>query len=124
MPKSKFGFKACMGNTGIKCIVKLEIPKTAIIFSSYRKKRCNCVRVIAISGNNTEATSMFSEHGKLTYKIGEIVAINFCASDKECGMGIHYFDTLVEAADYAGIPFLDDSMKKLENDDPQDYRFD
>ncbi len=91
------GYKKCRDDL----IVKLEIPKGAIVFSINNSKcRTNIAKVLEISDNKKVAISKQDENFK--YKVGKIVrptSFN-CEYNIECAEGIHFFRTRKEAKEY------------------------
>ena len=89
------GYKKCKNDI----IVKLEIPRGAIVFSINGKKcRTNKAKVVEIIGAN-RAISTFTY---MSYYVGdEFTIYDFnCQYNNECSSGIHFFTTLMEAVIY------------------------
>jgi hypothetical protein len=87
------GWKKCIGNV----IVKLLIPQKALRSNATgRKCRANFVKVLRIF-NGTEGISQHD--GKTLYRKGETVTCDTWNEDRwtECGGGIHFYLTRVEA---------------------------
>ena len=95
LTKSIIGYKKCKNNT----IVKLEIPRGAVVFSiNGNKCRTNKAKVLDISG----ADRAVSEYKYMSYYVGdEFTVYNFnCEYNTECASGIHFFMTREEAEEY------------------------
>ena len=92
------GWKMCRNNT----LVKLEIPKGAIVFSiNATKCRTNIAKVIKIEGGNGKTA--VSEHDeKFIYKLGKTIVIDDfdCMYNVECSTGIHFYRTKKEVLKY------------------------
>ena len=91
------GYKKCRNNV----IVKLEIPKGAIVFSINNNKcRTNIAKCVAIEGGLKKAISKQDEN--FIYKVGKTYAITDfnCQYNIECAEGIHFFRTKKEAKEY------------------------
>ena len=91
------GYKKCRNDI----IVKLEIPRGAIVFSINNNKcRTNIAKIIDIDNNLSKVKSKFEEN--FIYKKGEIIEIDDfnLMYNVECGSGIHFFRTRKEAVDY------------------------
>ncbi len=97
LTKKMIGYKKCRDDL----IVKLEIPKGAIVFSINNSKcRTNIAKVLEISDNKKVAISQQDENFK--YKVGKIVrptSFN-CEYNIACAGGIHFFRTRKEAEEY------------------------
>lgn len=96
LSKSIIGWKKCEGDV----IVKLKIPKGAVVFSINGKKcRTNKCKVISIEMGNT-AISIYNHN--FTYTVGKVIEIdNFDLSyNVECGTGIHFFLSEEDARKY------------------------
>ena len=92
------GYKKC--RTGV--IVTLEIPKHAIVFSINNSKcRTNAAKVIDIDDELDQAVSRHDE--KFIYRKGAMVYPDEfdCNYSAECGGGIHFFRTRIEAEKYS-----------------------
>ena len=90
------GWKKCKNNV----LVKLEIPRGAIVFSINNKKcRTDKAKVLDIIGAD-EAYSRDNEY--FSYHVGDIIEIfDFnCEYNIECANGIHFFRTKEEAEKY------------------------
>lgn len=97
LTRKMIGYKKC--NNGE--IVKLEIPKGAIVFSINNSKcRTNIAKVLEIS--NGKKTAVSNYNNKFVYKVGKIVKVNNfnCQYNRECAEGIHFFRTKKEAEEY------------------------
>ncbi|MCF0108212.1 MAG: pentapeptide repeat-containing protein, partial [Bacilli bacterium] len=97
LQKKIIGYKKCQDDI----IVKLEIPKGAVVFSINNNKcRTNKAKVIEISEGKEEAISTYDN--SFIYKVGETYEIkNFNMQyNEECGAGIHFFRTEEEAKAY------------------------
>ena len=89
------GWKKCKNNV----LVKLEIPRGAIVFSINNKKcRTDKAKVLEIIG----ADRAYSNYKFFCYYVGDIIEIfNFnCEYNVECAEGIHFFRTREEAENY------------------------
>ena len=89
------GWKKCKNNV----LVKLEIPRGAIVFSINNKKcRTDKAKVLEIIG----ADRAYSNNKFFSYYVGDIIEVfNFnCEYNVECAEGIHFFRTRKEAEDY------------------------
>ena len=92
------GWKKC--SHGI--IVKLEIPKGAIVFSINNNKcRTNIAKVIDIFGGDGK-TAVSQYDINFVYKKGKTVKVDDfnLAYNVECAEGIHFFKTRKEAENY------------------------
>ena len=91
------GYKKCRDDV----IVKLEIPKGAIVFSINNNKcRTNIAKCVAIEGGLEQAISQQDEN--FIYKVGKtykIIDFN-CQYNEECAEGVHFFRTKKEAEQY------------------------
>ena len=97
LDKKIFGYKKCKNNI----IIKLEIPKGAVVFGINNKKfRTNIAKCIEISNNKSIAYSSFDD--SFSYEVGKTYKIKDfnMQYNIECGTGIHFFKTLKEAEDY------------------------
>ena len=97
LDKKIFGYKKCKNNI----IIKLEIPKGAVVFGINNKKfRTNIAKCVEISNNKSIAYSSFDD--SFSYEIGKTYKIKDfnMQYNIECGTGIHFFKTLKEAEDY------------------------
>ena len=89
------GWKKCKNNV----LVKLEIPRGAIVFSINNKKcRTDKAKVLEIIGGNRA----YSNHKFFSYYVGDVIEIfDFnCEYNIECAEGIHFFRTRKEAENY------------------------
>jgi hypothetical protein len=89
------GWKKCKNDV----IVKLEIPRGAIVFSINKNKcRTDKAKVLEIIGSNRA----YSKHKFFSYYVGDVIEVfNFnCEYNKECAEGIHFFRTREEAENY------------------------
>ena len=89
------GWKKCKNNV----LVKLEIPRGAIVFSINNKKcRTDKAKVLEIIG----ADRAYSNHKFFSYYVGDVIEIfDFnCQYNVECAEGIHFFKTREEAENY------------------------
>lgn len=89
------GWKRCKNNV----LVKLEIPRGAIVFSINNKKcRTDKAKVLEIIGANRA----YSNHKFFSYYVGDVIEIfDFnCEYNVECAEGIHFFRTREEAENY------------------------
>ncbi len=89
------GWKKCKGGV----IVKLEIPRGAIVFSINNHK---CRTDKAIVKEIFGADRAFSMHKYFSYYVGDKIEVyNFnCEYNTECAEGIHFFRTRNEAENY------------------------
>ena len=89
------GWKKCKGGV----IVKLEIPRGAIVFSINNHK---CRTDKAIVKEIIGADRAFSMHKYFSYYVGDKIEVyNFnCEYNTECAEGIHFFRTRNEAENY------------------------
>ena len=89
------GWKKCKNNV----LVKLEIPRGAIVFSINNSKcRTDEAKVLEIIG----ADRAYSKHKFFSYYVGDVIEVfNFnCEYNVECAEGIHFFRTREEAENY------------------------
>ena len=89
------GWKKCKNNV----LIKLEIPRGAIVFSINNKKcRTDKAKVLEIIG----ADRAYSNYKFFSYYVGDIIEVfNFnCEYNVECAEGIHFFRTREEAEEY------------------------
>ena len=89
------GWKKCKNDI----LVKLEIPRGAIIFSINNSKcRTDKAKVLEIIGSNRA----YSKHKFFSYYVGDVIEIfDFnCEYNIECAKGIHFFKTREEAENY------------------------
>ena len=89
------GWKKCKNDV----LVKLEIPRGAIVFSINNNKcRTDKAKVLEIIG----ADRAYSNHKFFSYYVGDIIEVfNFnCEYNVECAEGIHFFKTREEAENY------------------------
>lgn len=89
------GWKKCKNDV----LVKLEIPRGAIVFSINNKKcRTDKAKVLEIIG----ADRAYSNHKFFSYYVGDVIEIfDFnCEYNVECAKGIHFFKTREEAENY------------------------
>ena len=89
------GWKKCKNNV----LVKLEIPRGAIVFSINNKKcRTDKAKVLEIIG----ADRAYSNYKFFSYYVGDVIEVfNFnCEYNVECAEGIHFFRTREEAENY------------------------
>ena len=92
------GWKKC--RNGI--LVKLEIPKGAIVFSINNNKcRTNIAKVVEIVGGDGK-TAISQHDSDFVYKLGKTIVIDDfdCMYNVECSTGIHFFRTQKEAKEY------------------------
>lgn len=94
------GYKKCKN----KAIVKLEIPRGAIVFSinncKCRTDKCKVLEITDRRGNKIDRA--FSEYKHFSYYVGDVIEVfDFnCEYNVECGKGIHFFRTREEAEGY------------------------
>ena len=89
------GWKKCKNDV----LVKLEIPRGAIVFSINNNKcRTDKAKVLEIIGSDRA----YSNHKFFSYYVGDVIEIfNFnCEYNVECAKGIHFFKTREEAENY------------------------
>ena len=89
------GWKKCKNNV----LVKLEIPRGAIVFSINNSKcRTDKAKVLEIIG----ADRAYSKYKFFSYYVGDVIEVfNFnCEYNVECADGIHFFKTREEAENY------------------------
>ena len=89
------GWKKCKNNV----LVKLEIPRGAIVFSINNSKcRTDKAKVLEIIGGDRA----YSNHKFFSYYVGDIIEVfNFnCEYNVECAKGIHFFKSREEAENY------------------------
>ena len=92
-----FGWKKCRNDV----IVKVAIGKNAKRSNaSGRKCRAEYVKVLEVIGAEVGISSYVSS---VTYHVGEIVRCDKWNEDRwtECGGGIHFFITRIEAENYS-----------------------
>ncbi len=89
------GWKKCQNNV----LVKLEIPRGAIVFSINNNK---CRTDKAIVKEIIGADRAFSKYTYFSYYVGDVIEVfNFnCEYNAECAEGIHFFRTREEAENY------------------------
>ena len=96
LDKAIIGYKKAQGH-----IIKLRIPKGAIVFSINNKKcRTNKAKVLEISDGLKEIKSDYD--GRFIYKVGKNCEVKDfdLEYNVECGKGIHFFKTREEAEHY------------------------
>ena len=89
------GWKKCKNDV----LVKLEIPRGAIIFSINNNKcRTDKAKVLEIIGGDRA----YSNYKFFSYYVGDVIEIfDFnCEYNVECAKGIHFFKTREEAENY------------------------
>ena len=89
------GWKKCKNNV----LVKLEIPRGAIVFSINNSKcRTDKAKVLEIIGSDRA----YSKYKFFSYYVGDVIEVfNFdCEYNVECAEGIHFFKTREEAENY------------------------
>ena len=89
------GWKKCKNNV----LVKLEIPRGAIVFSINNSKcRTDKAKVLEIIGGDRA----YSKYKFFSYYVGDIIEVfDFnCEYNVECAEGIHFFRTREEAENY------------------------
>ena len=95
MAESIIGWKKCMHGV----LVKLEIPRGAIVFSINNNKcRTDKAKVLEIVGSDRA----FSIYNGSSYYVGDVIEVfDFnCEYNGECDKGIHFFKTREEAESY------------------------
>ena len=99
LEKEIVGYKKCKNN-----IVKLKIPKGAIVFSiNNHKCRTNIARVISIDGSKEKGLKVESNYdGNFVYEVGRVVAVKEfnLMYNIECASGIHFFMNGEDAREY------------------------
>ena len=89
------GWKKCKNDV----LVKLEIPRGAIVFSINNSKcRTDKAKVLEIIGSDRA----YSKHKFFSYYVGDVIEIfDFnCEYNVECAEGIHFFKSREEAENY------------------------
>ena len=89
------GWKKCQNDV----LVKLEIPRGAIVFSINNSKcRTDKAKVLEIIGGNRA----YSKYKFFSYYVGDVIEVfNFnCEYNVECAEGIYFFKTREEAENY------------------------
>ena len=89
------GWKKCKNDV----LVKLEIPRGAIVFSINNNKcRTDKAKVLEIIGGDRA----YSKYKFFSYYVGDVIEIfDFnCEYNVECAKGIHFFKTREEAENY------------------------
>ena len=92
------GWKKCRDGL----LVKLEIPKGAVVFSINNNKcRTNIAKVVKIVGGDGKV-AISSHNMNFIYKLGKTIVIDDfnCMYNVECSTGIHFFRTQKEARNY------------------------
>ncbi len=99
LKEDMIGYKKCKGN-----IVKLKIPKGAIVFSINNYKcRTNIADVISINGSRKKGLKICSDYNSdFVYEVGKRAEIeNFnLMYNVECASGIHFFMNEEDARNY------------------------
>ena len=89
------GWKKCKNNV----LVKLEIPRGAIVFSINNSKcRTDKAKVLEIIGSDRA----YSKYKFFSYYVGDVIEMfDFnCEYNVECAEGIHFFKSREEAENY------------------------
>ena len=89
------GWKKCKNDV----LVKLEIPRGAIVFSINNSKcRTDKAKVLEIIGGDRA----YSNHKFFSYYVGDVIEVfDFnCEYNVECAEGIHFFKSREEAENY------------------------
>lgn len=99
LQEKMIGWKKCQDDV----LVKLEIPKGAVVFSINNNKcRTNIAKVIEIiGGDGNSAISQYDEN--FIYRLNKVVKVkdfDFQYYNVECAPGIHFFKTQEEAIAY------------------------
>ena len=97
LSRKMVGYKKCRNDV----IVKLEIPKGAIVFSINNNKcRTNIAKCVAIENGLKQAISQQDKN--FIYKVGKTYTITDfnCQYNIECAEGIYFFRTKKEAEEY------------------------
>ena len=82
-------------------VVKLQIPKGAVVFSINNGKcRTNIAKVVSIGSGLKDVCS--DQDTSFHYKLGKTVEVKDFDLDysKECSTGIHFFRTMRELQEY------------------------
>lgn len=98
LKKSIIGWKECRGHK----IVKLRIPKGAVVFSiNGTKCRCNKAKVISINNGSEEYAISFRSKDFMYVPNKTLEIDDFdLRYNVECSTGIHFFKTRKEAEEY------------------------
>lgn len=102
LQKAIVGYKVCMTRAihrGV--VVKLQIPKGAVVFSINNGKcRTNIAKVVRIGSGFKDVCS--DKDANFHYKLGKTVEVKDFDLDysKECSTGIHFFRTMKELQEY------------------------
>ena len=102
LQKAIVGYKVCMARAihrGV--VVKLQIPKGAVVFSINNGKcRTNIAKVVRIGAGLKDVCS--DKDANFHYKLGKTVEVKDFDLDysKECSTGIHFFRTMRELQEY------------------------
>ena len=99
LEKEIVGYKKCKNK-----IVKLKIPKGAIVFSiNNHKCRTNIARVISIDGSKEKGLKIESNYdGNFVYEVGRLLSVKEfnLMYNIECASGIHFFMNEEDAREY------------------------
>ena len=102
LQKAIVGYKVCMaGAVHRGVVVKLQIPKGAVVFSTNNGKcRTNIAKVVRIGAGLKDICS--DKDANFHYKLGKTVEVKDFDLDysKECSTGIHFFRTMRELREY------------------------
>ena len=102
LQKAIVGYKVCMaGAIHRGVVVKLQIPKGAVVFSINNGKcRTNIAKVVRIGAGFKDICS--DKDANFHYKLGKTVEVKDFDLDysKECSTGIHFFRTMRELQEY------------------------
>ena len=102
LQKAIVGYKVCMaGAEHREVVVKLQIPKGAVVFSINNGKcRTNIAKVVRIGSGLKDVCS--KKDTSFHYKLGKTVEVKNFDLDysKECSTGIHFFRTMRELRKY------------------------
>ena len=98
--KKLTGWKKCRNGV----LVKLEIPKGAIVFCINGSKcRTNVAKIVKIEGGDGKS-AVSTYNINFVYKLGKTIKIDDfnCMYNVECSTGIHFFRTKKEANEFNG----------------------
>jgi len=102
LQKAIAGYKVCMAEAVHRgVVVKLQIPKGAVVFSINNGKcRTNIAKVVRIGSGLKDVCS--DKDTSFHYKLGKTVEVKDFDLDysRECSTGIHFFRTMKELQEY------------------------
>ena len=83
-------------------IVTLQIPEDAQRVNAIGARKCRASKAIVLAISDNAAQAVSSHDSTFIYRIGDTVTVaDFEASDRiECGAGINFFITEIEAKEY------------------------